>query len=137
MTNYSPSGEWDTSSLWNKWTFSVVNELMSVGTSRVLEYDDLLQVPIEDRSTRLMRTLKRNYRNSQRIWFIPRLMVALLKTTGAQNIFLIILCIMSESAFRVVLPISLIYLLTALQSGTSGECYMWAAILSGLGLVRW
>lgn len=134
MTNYGISGEWDSSSIWNKWTFSVPNIMIKVGMTKALEFDDLLQIPSADQSAKLMRRLKRHYRNSKAIFFIPRLLVALFKLLGTKNMLLIGFYIMAESAFRVALPIVLIFLLTAIPSGTANECYIWAGVLGALSL---
>lgn len=130
---YTDYGEWDTSTIWGRWSFSVCNEMLNRGVTKTLEFDDLMQIPTTDQSTKLMRILKMHYRNSTAFWFIPRLFVAMLKAAGMQNILAVTFFMVLESVFRVALPIALIYLLTALQTGTTSECYIWAGVMSFLG----
>jgi hypothetical protein len=136
MKKTTETAEWDSSSFIAKWTYSVANPLLQLGLTKTLQFEDLLKVPSEDVSSKLMKSLKRNYRNSTSFWFIPRLMIALLKTTHHR---LMIVCIFNilESSIRIALPVILIFLLRSLQNNDSLlTCYMWAAILGGLSIVQ-
>ncbi len=89
-----------------------------------------------DSSSQLLKKLKVNYRNSKPFWFIPRLMVALFKTSG-WNCAIIVSLTMTESSIKIALPVILNFLLQSLEKNDSvGTSYMWASILGGLGIVQ-
>jgi hypothetical protein len=80
-----PSSEWDRGSFYSKWTFSVVNPLISVGITRQLNFEDLLQLPSHDHSSPLIYRLQLSYSHySHSICGIPRLLIALCSTVWWQ-----------------------------------------------------
>jgi hypothetical protein len=136
ISTISGLSEWDSSTFLGKWTFSAVNPLLNLGLTKTIQFEDLMEIPSDDASSKLMIILKENYRTSTSFLFIPRLMIALFKTTWYKLIVSVILTIV-ESIIRILLPVILIFLLRALQNHDSlRNCYMWAAILGGFGIAQ-
>lgn len=123
------SSEWDKCSPLQRWTFSVANKMLNVGEKRPLQFNDLMLIPKVDESTRILQRLKVNYAHSKAFYFVPRLMVALLKTSG-YHVLIVCVGTMTESSIKISLPVVLIYLLQSLQKGDdTNRSYMFAAIL--------
>lgn len=127
--------EWEKASFWSKWTFSVTNPLLKLGEQRPIQFDDLYHIQERFETARTVLLLKNAYKNSKAWWFIPRLMVALFRYMWFESI-LVGLFTFIEASCMVISPLLLQYLLKALESSSSDECYMWAGILSGVGLFQ-
>ncbi|KAJ1379920.1 hypothetical protein B484DRAFT_412222, partial [Ochromonadaceae sp. CCMP2298] len=69
--------EWETASFFNKWSYSVANEMLAKGEQGELQYEDLIRLADRDRAGVLLGELKRTFAVSKPFWFLPRLMVAL------------------------------------------------------------
>ena len=128
--------EWETASLYSKWTFSVANKMLNEGQKSSLQFEQLLHIPSMDHSGKMLQRLRKSYENSTSFFFMPRLLVALLKFT-CFNCTIVAFYTCLENAIMVIQPIILRYLLKALiTKASNSECYMWAAILSGLGFFQ-
>lgn len=134
-SNYSPSGEWESSSFLRKWTFSAANEMLNRGQKQTLQFEDMMNIPSSTQSAKLLKSLKRCYRTSTACCFLPRLMIALLKMASFQVIIVIVFTL-AESATRVSLPVVLIYLLSSLQEDEGNASYKWAAILGSISIIQ-
>lgn len=129
------SSEWDQASWFAKWTFSVANPMLDKGVQKTLVFDDMMKIPDDDYSRKLVQKLEYHYQTSHNFWFIPRLMIALLKTTYDSWLIITFYTII-EGVIRIALPLVLIYLLKALQDDHANMAYLWAGILSILGLLQ-
>jgi hypothetical protein len=127
--------EWETSSFLGRWTFSVANPMLKLGEQRPLQFDDLLHIERRYHSSSMVVELKSCYENAKAWWFFPRLLIALLRFRPTE-VMLIALYTVAEGACMVISPLLLRFFLRALESGTTGQCYMWAGILSGIGLIQ-
>lgn len=92
-----------------------------------------------DKSTPLHQTLRDCYNKSTNFYFIPRLVVAMLRTQPFEA-FVIVFYTVAEGVTRIALPVVLYYFLSALQSQSNADnkntAYMWAGILGGLGCIQ-
>jgi ATP-binding cassette subfamily C (CFTR/MRP) protein 4 len=130
----SSSSEWERASLFARWTFSVANLMLQKGDLGILEYDDLMRIPSNDQSRKLMLNLKKHLVYSKPFLFLPRLLVALFNSSRTYWIYITIFSLF-EGMVRVFLPISLIFFLRALQDSNASHLqYIWAGVISCLGL---
>lgn len=128
--------EWEAGSFFMKWSFSIVNNLLAIGEKEPLQFEHMLRIPKRDSSSVMIGSLKHHYETSTAVWFMPRLIVALIKFTWF-DVSLIAIYTVLEAGCMVVSPLLLRYFLAALGDGSSaGECFMWAAILSGVGYMQ-
>lgn len=128
--------EWETCSFFTKWSFSVVNELLALGEKEPLQFEHMLRIPQRDSSRVMVVSLRHHYETSTAIWFLPRLIVALIKFTWFDVLLIGIYTVM-EAGCMVASPLVLRYFLASLGDGSSArERYMWAAILSGIGFLQ-
>lgn len=67
------------------------------------------------------------------IWFIPRLMVALYRMSWDYAILIAVYTII-EGLIRIAMPLVLIFLLDALEKEDRDTAYIWAAVISALGV---
>lgn len=131
-----PLSEWELASFFEKWSFQVVNPMLKRGLEETLEFDQLLRIPCKDRSSRMVDALKIAYASSEPFWFMPRLMVALIKFSAPQVAFVAVFTTL-DAALMVTLPLLLQYLLEALQrSAPLNDCFMWAGFLSGVAFTQ-
>lgn len=135
MTEEKYRNSWDEAGFLSKWTFHVANDMLIAGQKRVLEFDDLMKVPVEDRAEIVFDTLKSCYVNSKPIYFVPRLMVALFRMKLAQWLFVLFLTIV-EGIIRIALPLLLVFLLDALQNSDDYAGYRWAGVIAALGVLQ-
>jgi ATP-binding cassette subfamily C (CFTR/MRP) protein 4 len=134
-TDVPELSEWEASSFLSKWTFCVANPMLKLGEKRPLQFDDLLHIPKRYSSSLMVATLREAYRTSTAWWFLPRLLIALAKLMYTDVVLMGVYTLL-EAGCMVISPLLLRYLLRALQDSSSAECYMWAAILSGIGLFQ-
>lgn len=127
--------EWDHASFFAKYSYSVANRMLQIGMERPLQENDLLTVPIDDHSDVLLKRLKFNYHRSQNFFFIPKLMVALIKTNYIHAIIASIFCVL-EGATRVSLPVVLIYFLRALEHKDKTYAYVYAILMGIIGFLQ-
>lgn len=127
--------EWDVSNLFQKWTFSVANPMLAKGQQKVLQFEDMMHIPKDDHAGKLLRQLKQTYKTSRRFWFMPRLMVALFRMSWPTWIIITFYTI-SEGIIRIALPLVLIFLLRSLGDQDVRYSYIWAGVISGLGIVQ-
>jgi len=111
--------------------------MLALGQQKILQFDDLMKVSQRDKVTVLERDLKIAYAQSKKIFGIPRIFVALLR---AHFFIMIIASIftMMEGAIRVLNPVVLSWLLTALSDPETpdSEAFTYAAILGFLALLQ-
>lgn len=128
--------EWELASFLEKWSFAVVNPMLARGLKEPLQFDQLLRIPRNDRSGGMVADLRASYAASEPFWFMPRLMVALIKFTAVEVAFVAVFTTL-DAALMVISPLLLQFLLESLQNTPSGsECYMWAGILSGVAFLQ-
>jgi hypothetical protein len=127
--------EWEEASFYGKWSFSFANNMLNAGESEILELDRLLRTPKEYNASRMVEILKQTYRASKPFWFIPRLMVAMIRMTFVDSLLSSTMSFV-DSGCMAIAPLFLQYLLQALETSTTTECFMWAAILSGTAVVQ-
>lgn len=127
--------EWEQSSLWTKWTFSVINPVLKLGEQRPLQFEDLLNIEQRYSSSHMVVELSEAYASSKAWWFFPRLFIALMKST-LTDVILVAIYTLLEGGCMVISPLLLRYFLRALEDSSSSACYEWAAILSGVGLFQ-
>lgn len=127
--------EWENSSWFRKWTFSVANPMLAEGLKKPLEFDQLLHIPRKDFACNMLPILRETYRSSKAIGFLPRLMVALIRFTIVDVLYIFFITLF-EAGCQLVTPLILSYLLDSLENDSDTECYKWAAILSGIALVQ-
>ncbi len=131
-----PLSEWESGSFWGKWTFSIANPMLLEGEKKPLEYDQLLHIPKKDRAEEMLPLLREAYNTSESFWFMPRLMIAHFKMSFWEVVFIQVFTVL-EAGCMVISPLLLNYLLEALQNEESDRtCYMYAALLSGVGLLQ-
>jgi len=132
----APLSEWESGSLLNKWTFSVANAMLKQGEKRPLEFDDLMHIAKRDCANEMLPSFREAYKTSKAFWFIPRLMVAQIRWAYVDVIIIQFYTIL-EGACMIISPLLLNYLLKALENGDSDStCYMYAALLSGVGILQ-
>eukprot|EP01038_Epipyxis_sp_PR26KG_P011896 gene11896-15916_t len=132
----SPLSEWENSNSFSKWTFSVANPMLNIGSSSVLQYDNLMKIPSRDYSVKQLRLLKYYYKHSKGYFFLPRLLIALLRCS-IDHWMIVNLLSLIEAATQIILPIILIYLLRSLSDeNATYKQFMWAGIMSGIGILQ-
>lgn len=131
--NASHFNEWDSASLFRKWSYTVANPMLKKGMEADLEFNDLMFIPNDSRSEYMVKNLKENYISSKKFLFLPRLMVAQFKTYYKKWIVIIFYTIF-EGACRVLLPLFLIFLLRDLQNDNGDKCFIWAGVISFLSI---
>lgn len=129
--------DWDEGNFFNKWTFQVSNRMINEGNKEPLQYNQLSDICDRDTSYFLMKRLESVYQSSKSFWFIPRLMVALIRC-NIRDVVIMLFYTITEGASRIVSPIILIFLLRALQDDSKGadEAYMWAGLLSAVAFAQ-
>ena len=95
----------------------------------------MMYIPKDDHAGKMLQELKHCYKNSKAIWFMPRLMVALFRMS-VWTWMIITFFTIAESLVRIALPLVLIFLLRALGDGDMKNSYIWAAVISGLGIAQ-
>jgi ABC-type multidrug transport system fused ATPase/permease subunit len=126
--------EWENASHWSKWTFSVANRILSKEASRGFKHDDLVQISKDDSSSELVKKLRKTYENSKTFYFIPKLFIALFNINRKAWIFISLLMLL-DGIIRILLPVSLIFLLGALNEPTlKNDQYYWACVISILSI---
>lgn len=133
--NSRPLSEWEQASFYGKWTFSFANGMLATGLKKTLEHDDLLKIPERYSSTHYVKILREYYATSKAFWFLPRLMVAMIRMTLVETILVSFMALI-DSGCMAVQPLFLQYLLESLIKTSSRECFQWAAILSGTAFVQ-
>lgn len=131
------NSEWDNASAFSKWTFKVADKMLSVGMTKSLQFDDLMVISTHDYSAPLMQDLKLNYDRCGRMWFVPKLMVAMFRSHWWEFTIVTFYTLL-ESAVRIALPVILRLFLNSLGNPTSTreDNFIWAVILSGLGIAQ-
>ena len=128
--------EWEKASTFTKLSFSVANPMLCVGQEKPLEFDQLLLIPRKDRSDEMLPLLREAYKNSKPFWFLPRLMVALMKFRWLDLTYAALMTI-ADATSMLITPYLLRRLLAALVNDDSDrQCYMWAALLTGVGFFQ-
>ena len=92
-----------------------------------------MHISNRDRSKFLSERLKESYKHSDRIFFLPRTMCALLHSSRQDCLIVAVLTIF-ESLVRLALPIVLIYFLQSLENSSS-DTYIWASVIAVLGVI--
>jgi len=128
--------EWERGSFLGKWTFSIANPMLKEGEKKPLEYDQLLHIPKRDRSEEMLPSFREAYNISKPLWFMPRLMVAQIRWAYVDVIFISVFTVL-EAGCMVISPLLLNYLLESLENEDPDRtCYMFAALLSGVGIIQ-
>ena len=128
--------EWERGSFLGKWTFSIANPMLKEGEKKALEYDQLLHIPKRDRSEEMLPSFREAYNISKPFWFMPRLMVAQIRWAYVDVIFISVFTVL-EAGCMVISPLLLNYLLESLENEDPDRtCYMFAALLSGVGIIQ-
>ena len=110
--------------------------MLKVGEKKTLEFDQLLHIPQKDCSGEMLPLLREAYKTSEAFWFLPRLMVALIKFSWI-DLTIVSVLTMVDAVGMLVTPYLLSSLLAALEDGESDrQCYMWAALLTGLAFFQ-
>ena len=128
--------EWEKASTFTKWSFSVANPMLRVGQEKPLEFDQLLHIPKKDRSDEMLPLLREAYKSSKPFWFLPRLMVALMKFCWFDLTIVAVMTVVDATSMLIT-PYLLSSLLAALEDEESDrQCYMWAALLTGVAFFQ-
>lgn len=109
----SRESEWDAANLFEKWTFSVANPLLSLGQKQTLEFEDMMTAPKSIATATIFDDLHKNYAEAKPILFVPKLMCAMNSSTKPSIIINSITSLM-EGALRIASPVVLGQLLAAL-----------------------
>lgn len=133
----SKKSDWDEASIFSKYTFSVANKFLKLGISKTIQEDDLMIIPEHDYVIRLLPMLQKQYKQSKKFLFIPRLLVSLIKY-DLTSFILIAVYTLIEGATRVLLPLILLYLLQTLHDVNSSDAvnYKWAGIFSAIAIIQ-
>ena len=132
--------EWESASLFSKWTFSVANPMINKGM-RVphQSIDDLMKLSREDFSGPLVDELTRQYTSKNTFFFyLPRLVYSLIRAHWRDWIIVHLLAA-AEGCTRIASPVVINYLLQALsEKGSQGmaDSYTYAGILGILNLLQ-
>jgi ATP-binding cassette subfamily C (CFTR/MRP) protein 4 len=128
---------WSESSLWGRWTFSLVTPLVALGLTRTLRHADLIPVDERDKSDAIVRRVREAYKQARTVLIFPRLLVALgsayradLATSAGYSLL--------EGASRVAAPVVLGLFLQELQDPASPawRAYLWAGVLCALNVLQ-
>jgi len=110
--------------------------MLKEGEKKPLEYDQLLHIPKRDRSEEMLPSFREAYNISKPLWFMPRLMVAQIRWAYVDVIFISVFTVL-EAGCMVISPLLLNYLLESLENEDPDRtCYMFAALLSGVGIIQ-
>lgn len=134
----TPSSEWEQGSFYSKWTFSVVNPLISIGITRQLHFQDLLHLPSKDHSSPLISQLQASYsHHSHSVCGIPRLLIALCSTVWSQFLLVGIYYLL-EGLLRILSTILLGLFLQSLQNPDESidKAFLLALILGLANLLQ-
>ena len=127
---------WDTLNILNKWSFSFANDMLDVGQTKPLQFQDLLKLPKRDEVNHLCKRLEKCYDNSKAIAFYPRLMVALIWSHWYDFTVMIIWAI-AEGAVRIGSPVVLRILLACLADPEKKkDAFIWAGVLGAIGVIQ-
>jgi hypothetical protein len=114
MNPSTEPSEWDQASLWTKWTFSVANPILTLGSTRQLNFDDLLRLPANDEANLVVQNIEYYYQRSTKLFGIPRLLIALIRAVSSQFILVGVYYLL-EGVMRIVSTILLGLFLQSLQ----------------------
>jgi ATP-binding cassette, subfamily C (CFTR/MRP), member 4 len=129
--------EWEAAHWLKKFTFSVPNRMLAGGQTKELTFDDLTSQPEKDMVNNTLKAVEKNWKESKSFWFIPRLMVSLIKSFPGTMIVILIGTIL-EGATKILNPILLMSFLNALTSESEGsdedenKKYYYATALAGV-----
>jgi hypothetical protein len=126
---------WESATFWEKWTFSVANAMLKEGQLKALKFEDLLDIAEVDTSEPLVESLRGAYATSKKFWIFPRIFVALFKINVRYWLIIVFYTIV-EALIRIALPLTLIFLLHALQSDSAKDGFIWAGVISTLSLLQ-
>ena len=128
----NPNGfkSWGQSSLWGRWTFSLVTPLIALGLTRPLEHSDLLPLDAWDQSDHIVSLLRATYGKQRAVWIFPRLLMSLWRAYS-NDIIISALLSMLEGATRVAAPVILGIFLSVLQDtdAPAWTAYTWGLLL--------
>ena len=133
MTESNKMKRWCESGFFEKWTFAIAIPLLDKGATKTLELSDLTDIDDRDKATALLEIIEREYSQSKPFFFIPKLMITLLKVNSSDWFYIIIFTCL-EGYIRISLPLLLILLLRALENGEVSKAYIWAAVMSFAGV---
>eukprot|EP01041_Mallomonas_annulata_P004968 gene4968-9939_t len=129
--------EWEEAGTFQKWTFTLINDLLNKGKTVALQTDDLFRMCSHDKTRNLLPTLKNTWRTSTGVYKIPRLMIALWKAQYLEFTSVAVLSFF-EALTKVASPVILGYFLTSLSDTGSLDYipFMWAVILGFITFVQ-
>eukprot|EP01041_Mallomonas_annulata_P002395 gene2395-4646_t len=122
--------EWEEADTFQKWTFSLINNLLNKGGKVALQSDDLFRMCSRDKTKHLLPTLMNTWRTSTGMYKIPRLMIALWKAQYFEFSCVAVLSVF-EALSKIASPVVLGYFLTSLSDVNSLDYvpFLWAVVL--------
>ena len=132
----SSHDEWDKSNLFQKFSFSVPNRMLALGKTKDITFDDLTAQPKSDYLDPMLRTLKSKWLASKDFWFVPRLMVALIKCRPITFLGILIGTII-EGTVKVFNPVLLLMFLKSIQDPNAdpADKYYYASGITALAIL--
>ena len=130
--------EWDTGSLFQRWTFSVANNMINNGMIDALQETDLMLLSRRDSANEVVDKTFESFKHAKSFWFLPRLIVALYMSS-LHDCFWIYVWAVLEGAVRVIEPLVILFLIKALAvPGARGyaDSFMFAGILGGMNVFQ-
>lgn len=135
----NPNGfkSWHESSLWDRWTFSLVTPLVALGLTKTIEHSDLVPIDEREKSDNIVRLLKNEYSKQRAVLIFPRLLVSLFSAYST-DLMLSGLYSLLEGTTRVAAPVVLGLFLSELQKNDSPiwKAYLWAVVLCVLNIMQ-
>ena len=150
MTKGYAGGEWDSSSFYGKWTFTVAAPMLEKGYHSPLQAEDLMRLPQHERTVGLLQTLERalasaplQSSSARSTWYqlllLPRILRALIRANWVE-VSVITFYTVAEGIVRIASPVVLFYLIEGLQETSKGEdfsrAYFYAGLLGLLGVAQ-
>ena len=113
--------EWEDANFLKKFSFSVPNRMLQTGQRRELLYDDLTSQPKSDFVKELLVPLRKNWKEGRSFWFLPRLMVALIRSFPG-TLSIVMAGTILEGCVKILKPVMLMLFLQAIsdESGATG-----------------
>ena len=127
----SHSSEWENSNWFYKYTFAVPNRMLKEGMNRELTFDDLTSQPSTDYTEPMLQTVKANWKTSKKFWFIPRLMVTLIKSFPL-SLTIMLICTFIEDTIKCLNPVLLLLFLRIIgdETASSSTKYLHATFIA-------
>eukprot|EP00605_Chrysophyceae_sp_TOSAG23-4_P003040 GSChrysophyteH1.ASY1.ANO1.3345.1 assembled CDS len=127
--------EWEQAGCWSQFTFSVPNRMLRTGSTQELTFDDMTSQPKSDHVAKLLIPLRKQWAQSKAVWFIPRLMVSLLRSMP-YHITILFSGTVIETTLQILKPVMLMAFLNKLADPTAStdDKYLYASGIAGLGV---